>query len=81
MRQLRGKSASGMANVDQRDGVGAGVGGDDAAQREDDERVFAESFAAGPDEVVLDVEATAGGNQRVELVFPPNNSTSQSGIR
>ena len=28
-----------------------------------------------------DVEATAGGNQRVELVFPPNNSTSQSGIR
>ena len=42
-----------MANVDQRDGVGAGVGGDDAAQREDDERVFAESFAAGPDEVVL----------------------------
>ena len=28
-----------------------------------------------------DVEATAGGNQRVELVFPPNNSTSQSSIR
>ena len=48
-----GKSASGVANVDQRDGVGAGVGGDDAAQREDDERVFAEGFAAGPDEVVL----------------------------
>lgn len=28
-----------------------------------------------------DVEATAGGNQRVELVFPPNNGSSQSGIR
>ncbi len=28
-----------------------------------------------------DVEATAGGNQRVELVFPPNNGTSQSSIR
>lgn len=28
-----------------------------------------------------DVEATAGGNQRVELVFPPNSNTSQSGIR
>ena len=28
-----------------------------------------------------DVEATAGGNQRVELVFPPNNSTNQSSIR
>ncbi len=27
-----GKSASGVANVDQRDGVGAGVGGNDAAQ-------------------------------------------------
>lgn len=28
-----------------------------------------------------DVEATAGGNQRVELVLPPNNSTNQSSIR
>ena len=28
-----------------------------------------------------DVEATAGGSQRVELVFPPSNSNSQSGIR
>lgn len=28
-----------------------------------------------------DVEATAGGNQRVELVFPPNNNTRQSGVR
>lgn len=28
-----------------------------------------------------DVEAIAGGNQRVELVFPPSNSTSQSSIR
>ena len=28
-----------------------------------------------------DVEATAGGNQRVELVFPPNNNTNQNGIR
>ena len=28
-----------------------------------------------------DVEATAGGNQRVELVFPPNANSSQSGIR
>ena len=28
-----------------------------------------------------DVEATAGGNQRVELVFPPNNSNSQRSIR
>ncbi len=28
-----------------------------------------------------DVEATAGGNQRVELIFPPNNNTNQSGIR
>ncbi|GAA0801121.1 lipopolysaccharide transport periplasmic protein LptA [Psychrobacter piscatorii] len=28
-----------------------------------------------------DVEATAGGNQRVELVFPPNNNTNQSGVR
>ncbi len=28
-----------------------------------------------------DVEATAGGNQRVELVFPPNNNASQRGIR
>lgn len=28
-----------------------------------------------------DVEATAGGSQRVELVFPPNNGTSQSSIR
>ena len=28
-----------------------------------------------------DVEATAGGNQRVELVFPPNNSTNQNSIR
>ena len=28
-----------------------------------------------------DVEATAGGNQRVELVFPPNNGTNQSGVR
>ncbi len=28
-----------------------------------------------------DVEATAGGNQRVELVFPPNNNTSQSSLR
>ena len=28
-----------------------------------------------------DVEATAGGNQRVEWVFPPNNNTNQSGVR
>ncbi len=28
-----------------------------------------------------DVEATAGGNQRVELVFPPSNSTNQNSIR
>lgn len=28
-----------------------------------------------------DVEATAGGNQRVELVFPPNNNASQRSIR
>ncbi len=28
-----------------------------------------------------DVEATAGGNQRVELILPPNNSTNQSSIR
>ena len=28
-----------------------------------------------------DVEATAGGNQRVELIFPPNNNTNQTGIR
>lgn len=28
-----------------------------------------------------DVEATAGGNQRVELVFPPSNNSSQSGVR
>ncbi|MBO1530206.1 lipopolysaccharide transport periplasmic protein LptA [Psychrobacter sp. F1192] len=28
-----------------------------------------------------DVEATAGGSQRVELILPPNNSTNQSSIR
>ena len=28
-----------------------------------------------------DVEATAGGNQRVELVFPPNNNANQRSIR
>ncbi len=28
-----------------------------------------------------DVEATAGGNQRVELVFPPSNNNSQSSLR
>ncbi len=28
-----------------------------------------------------DVEATAGGNQRVELVFPPSSNSSQSGVR
>lgn len=28
-----------------------------------------------------DVEATAGGSQRVELVFPPSNNTNQSSIR
>lgn len=28
-----------------------------------------------------DVEATAGGNQRVELIFPPNSNTNQSSIR
>lgn len=28
-----------------------------------------------------DVEATAGNSQRVELVFPPNNSTNQRGVR
>ena len=28
-----------------------------------------------------DVEATAGGNQRVELVFPPSETSNQSGIR
>ena len=28
-----------------------------------------------------DVEATAGGNQRVELIFPPNSNTNQSGLR
>lgn len=30
---------------------------------------------------VGDVEATAGGNQRVELVFPPNRQTNRQGIR
>ena len=28
-----------------------------------------------------DVEATAGGNQRVELVFPPNSNASQQSLR
>ncbi len=28
-----------------------------------------------------DVEANAGGGQRVELIFPPNSNTSQRGIR
>lgn len=28
-----------------------------------------------------DVEATAGGSQRVELVFPPNDSANQRGVR
>lgn len=28
-----------------------------------------------------DVEATAGNNQRVELVFPPNSNTNQSSVR
>ena len=28
-----------------------------------------------------DVEATAGGNQRVELIFPPNTNTNQSSLR
>ena len=28
-----------------------------------------------------DVEATAGGNQRVELVFPPSGNANQSGVR
>lgn len=28
-----------------------------------------------------DVEATAGGNQRVELVFPPNNNANPQSIR
>lgn len=28
-----------------------------------------------------DVEATAGGNQRVELILPPSNSTNKSSIR
>lgn len=28
-----------------------------------------------------DVEATAGNNQRVELVFPPNNNANQNSIR
>lgn len=28
-----------------------------------------------------DVEATAGGNQRVELIFPPNSSTNQQSLR
>jgi len=30
---------------------------------------------------VGDVEATAGGSQRVELVFPPSESNSRTGIR
>lgn len=30
---------------------------------------------------VGDVEATAGGSQRVELIFPPSESTSRTGIR
>ena len=28
-----------------------------------------------------DVEATAGGSQRVELVFPPNSGSNRSSIR
>lgn len=28
-----------------------------------------------------DVEATAGGNQRVELIFPPNNNADQRSLR
>lgn len=28
-----------------------------------------------------DVEATAGGGQRVELIFPPNGGSSQRGVR
>ncbi len=28
-----------------------------------------------------DVEATAGNSQRVELILPPNNNTSQRGVR
>ncbi|WP_230659044.1 lipopolysaccharide transport periplasmic protein LptA [Psychrobacter sp. I-STPA10] len=30
---------------------------------------------------VGDVEATAGGSQRVELIFPPNAQTNRQGIR
>lgn len=28
-----------------------------------------------------DVEATAGGSQRVELIFPPNAASDREGIR
>ena len=37
----------GLAHIDQRKGVGAGVGRDDAAQIEGSERSLAEGFAAG----------------------------------
>ena len=37
--------------------------------------VFRYSLKAG------DVEATAGGNQRVELVFPPSNGANQKSLR
>ena len=40
-------SVSGLAHIDQRKGVGAGVGRDDAAQIEGSERSLAEGFAAG----------------------------------
>lgn len=30
---------------------------------------------------VGDVEATAGGSQRVELIFPPNSQTNRQGVR
>ena len=40
-------SVPGLAHIDQRKGVGAGVGRDDAAQIEGSERSLAEGFAAG----------------------------------
>ena len=47
------KNSACVANVDQSNGVGAGVGGNNTAQREGDERVFAERLAAGLDQIIL----------------------------
>ena len=47
------KNSAYVANVDQSNGIGAGVGGNNAAQREGDERVFAERLAAGLDQIIL----------------------------